>query len=68
MRTEARGKLRLRYDHRCGYCGVSETDVGGPLTTDHFQPVHAPEPKIRITWFTAALPATPTRRLLVGRF
>ena len=22
----------------CEYCGVTETDSGGPLTVDHFQP------------------------------
>lgn len=38
MRPEARRKLRAQYDFRCGYCGVSESDAGGPLTTDHFQP------------------------------
>ncbi len=33
--------VRQRYGYRCGYCGVSETDVGGELTVDHFQPVSA---------------------------
>ncbi len=30
--------VRLRYDRRCGYCGVSETQTGGELTVDHFRP------------------------------
>jgi len=33
--------VRLRYDFRCGYCGVSEEDVGGELTVDHFHPAAA---------------------------
>lgn len=32
-------QVRQRYDFRCGYCGVSESDAGGNLTVDHFQPV-----------------------------
>ena len=31
----------MRYSFRCGYCGVSEEDVGGELTVDHFRPVAA---------------------------
>ena len=31
--------VRIRYVFRCGYCGISETDAGGALTIDHFQPV-----------------------------
>lgn len=30
--------VRRRYHYRCGYCGVSETDIGGELTVDHFLP------------------------------
>jgi hypothetical protein len=30
--------IRQRYGFACGYCGVSEADVGGELTVDHFQP------------------------------
>jgi hypothetical protein len=33
--------VRERYASCCGYCGVSETDVGGELTVDHFRPVSA---------------------------
>ncbi len=33
--------VRERYVFRCGYCGVSEADVGGELTVDHFRPVSA---------------------------
>ena len=31
--------VRVRYDYRCGYCGISEVDAGGELTVDHYQPV-----------------------------
>jgi hypothetical protein len=31
--------VRQRFHSRCGYCGVSETDVGGELTVDHYVPV-----------------------------
>jgi len=33
--------VRERYAFCCGYCGVSEADVGGELTVDHFRPVSA---------------------------
>jgi 5-methylcytosine-specific restriction endonuclease McrA len=35
--TERRA-LRERYQFRCGYCGVQESEVGAELTADHFQP------------------------------
>ena len=38
MRESIRNAVRLRYQYRCGYCGVEETDVGAELTVDHFQP------------------------------
>lgn len=38
MRESVRAALRARYQYRCGYCGVNETDVGAELTVDHFQP------------------------------
>jgi hypothetical protein len=38
MTATERAALRQLYNFRCGYCGVSETDVGAVLTTDHFQP------------------------------
>jgi hypothetical protein len=38
MRPEEREALRSRFDFRCGYCGVSETEVGAELTLDHYQP------------------------------
>jgi HNH endonuclease len=38
MTATERATLRQLYNFRCGYCGVSETDVGAVLTTDHFQP------------------------------
>lgn len=33
--------VRRRYDFRCGYRGVSETDAGGELTVDHIVPLSA---------------------------
>jgi HNH endonuclease len=46
LETELHGAPKLqtvreRYAFCCGYCGVSETDVGGELTVDHFRPVSA---------------------------
>ena len=41
MARAGRDLLRQRYDFRCGYCGVSETDVGGELTVDHWRPLAA---------------------------
>jgi HNH endonuclease len=38
MRSDEREALRVRFAFRCGYCGVSETDVGAELTVDHFHP------------------------------
>ena len=38
MRADDRLTLRQTYDICCGYCGVTETDVGAELTIDHFQP------------------------------
>ena len=38
MRAEERRSLRQRFGFRCGYCGVTERDVGSELTVDHFQP------------------------------
>ncbi len=33
-----RDKVRQRAEYSCEYCGVSETDTGGLLTIDHYQP------------------------------
>jgi len=33
--------VRQRFGFCCGYCGVTEVDVGGELTVDHFHPVSA---------------------------
>ncbi|WP_395095201.1 HNH endonuclease [Armatimonas sp.] len=33
-----RRTIRSLYGGRCGYCGVSEEEVGAELTLDHFQP------------------------------
>lgn len=38
MSSDLRQKLRERARFACEFCGVLETDVGGLLTTDHFQP------------------------------
>jgi hypothetical protein len=37
--VEVRTEIRNRYHLRCGYCGVSESEVGGMLEVDHFQPL-----------------------------
>lgn len=31
-------KVRQRFGRCCGYCGVSEADIGGELTIDHYHP------------------------------
>jgi hypothetical protein len=36
--AEVRDQVRRRANFACEFCGVSETDVGGQLTVDHFQP------------------------------
>lgn len=36
--AEARATARAAFGGRCGYCGVSETSVGGELEVDHFHP------------------------------
>ena len=36
--TADRAAIRVAYNYRCGYCGVSEISVGGELEIDHFQP------------------------------
>lgn len=38
MRPDERETLRRCFDFRCGYCGVSEKDVGAELTVDHYHP------------------------------
>lgn len=35
---ELRNYVRQRAQFACEYCGVTETDTGGELTIDHFQP------------------------------
>jgi len=39
LKTEARWLVRQRANYACEYCGVKETEVGGELTIDHFQPI-----------------------------
>jgi len=36
--AEIREQVRQRANFACEFCGVTETDVGGELTLDHFQP------------------------------
>ena len=44
MRRALRQSVRLHYDFRCGYCSVSETNIGAELTIDHCRPrVHGGE-------------------------
>lgn len=38
MRESLRDAIRARYQYRCGYCGVEESEAGAELTVDHFQP------------------------------
>ncbi|HLK59641.1 MAG TPA: HNH endonuclease signature motif containing protein [Chthonomonadaceae bacterium] len=38
MRRALRQSVRVRFDFRCGYCGVSETNIGAEMTVDHFLP------------------------------
>ena len=38
MRDELRQLVQRRFDFRCAYCGVRETEAGARLTIDHFQP------------------------------
>lgn len=39
MRDDIRDQVRARAQFACEYCGVKESDAGGLLTIDHFQPV-----------------------------
>lgn len=44
MRRALRQSVRVHYDFRCGYCGVSETNIGAEMTVDHFLPrIHGGE-------------------------
>lgn len=38
LSPEIRELVRQRAKYACEYCGVTETDSGGRLTIDHFQP------------------------------
>ena len=38
IRAEVKRLVRATYAFSCGYCGVSETEVGAELTYDHFVP------------------------------
>jgi len=37
--NEDRQAVRDAYGYCCGYCGVSESDIGGDLQLDHYRPV-----------------------------
>jgi hypothetical protein len=37
--SDIRREVQHRADFSCQFCGISETDVGGELTVDHFQPL-----------------------------
>lgn len=37
--AEDREIIRKAYGYCCGYCGVSESDIGGMLQIDHYQPI-----------------------------
>ena len=39
--AELRRTVRTLYAFTCGYCGITETEVGAYLTIDHYQPVDA---------------------------
>lgn len=39
IRSETRRTVRTIYAFACGYCGVTEIEVGSQLTIDHFQPL-----------------------------
>ena len=38
IRAQAKRIVRAVYGFRCGYCGVTEAQVGSELTFDHFRP------------------------------
>jgi 5-methylcytosine-specific restriction endonuclease McrA len=38
MRQDEWDELRHRFDYRCAYCGIRESDAGAELTVDHFHP------------------------------
>lgn len=38
LRVEDCNLVRQRAEYACEFCGVHETDAGGELTIDHFQP------------------------------
>ena len=37
--NEIRAQVRQRANFACEFCGITETDTGGELTIDHFQPI-----------------------------
>lgn len=39
IRAQTKRIVRAIYSFRCGYCGVSEAQVGSELTYDHFRPL-----------------------------
>jgi hypothetical protein len=39
--AETRAAVKMAFGSQCGYCGVSETSVGGALEIDHVHPLAA---------------------------
>lgn len=39
LSDDLRDRVRVRSRFACEFCGVTETDVGGELTIDHFRPL-----------------------------
>jgi hypothetical protein len=37
--AEDRQAIREVYGRSCGYCGISESDIGGELEIDHYRPI-----------------------------
>ena len=37
--AEARELIRIHYNYKCAYCGISEVDTGGLLEVEHFRPL-----------------------------
>ncbi len=37
--AEKREAIRAAYNYCCGYCGVSEMNMGNELDIDHYRPV-----------------------------
>jgi hypothetical protein len=58
--SEIRDQVRQRAHFACEFCGVTETDAGGELTVDHFQPTAKGGMMALETYSTVASAATST--------